>query len=295
MMKLKKFQFVLIVSVIVGILGACGSEDAKDGSSTTSSDAQTIDMGQINWAENIAVTNMWKAILEEEGYQVTFHVLDIGTTMEALANDELDVGLEVWLPIQDASYFENFQDKVDFSEETWYDNAKVGLVVPDYVDIDSIEELNNHINLFDGAIVGFEPGAGTMEVTEELLDEYELDFELLPSSEPAMITEIKEAIESNKPIVSPLWSPHRIFSEVDLKYLKDPKQVYGDVEKIHHVTRQGFAEDYPDVSKWFKNWKMSDDEIGELMSYVADAEDPFDGAKQWVEENKELIAEWLDK
>src|SRR5690625_2738301 len=285
-MRLKQIQRLLILSIILAVLVACGSADEDESSGNNNAESTTIDMGQINWAENIAVTNMWKVILAEHGYDVEFHVLDIGTTMEALANDELDIGMEIWLPIQDASYLENYQDKVDFSKETWYDNAKVGLVVPDYVDIDSVEELNDHVDLFEGEIVGFDPGAGTMEVTEDLLDVYDLNFELLPSSEPAMITEIKEAIKNEEPIVSPLWSPHRVFSEVDLKYLDDPKEVYGGVEKIHHATRHGFAEDYPEVDEWFKNWKMDDDDIGSLMSHVADAEDPIDGATKWVKENR---------
>ncbi len=38
---------------------------------------------------------------------------------------------------------------------------------------------------------------------------------------------------------------------------------------------------------------MDDDQIGSLMSYVAEAEKPIDGAKKWIEENKEVIDEWL--
>lgn len=294
-MYFKKIQIFFLVIITSVALVACGTNDNASGNGDVEADSKTIDMGQINWAENIAVTNMWKVILEERGYDVEFHVLDIGTTMEALTNNELDVGLEIWLPIQDASYLENFHDKVAFSDETWYDTAKVGLVVPEYVDIDSIEELNDNAELFDHNIIGFDPGAGTMEVTEELLEEYNLDFELLPSSEPAMITEIQKAIENEEPIVAPLWSPHRVFSELDLKYLEDPKDVYGGQEKIHHATRLDFADDFPKVDTWFKNWKMDDDQIGSLMSAVADAENPEEGATEWVEENEDLIAEWLEE
>ncbi|WP_330998076.1 glycine betaine ABC transporter substrate-binding protein [Cerasibacillus terrae] len=280
--------------MVLASLSACSSDDETSGdNSSGQEEAKTIDIGQINWAENIAVSNMWKLILEEKGYDVKLHLLDMGTIMAALENDELDVGLEVWLPIQDANYKKQYQDTVHISEETWYDNAKVGLVVPDYVEIDSVTELNDNKEMFEESIVGFDPGAGTMEVTEDLIEEYDLELELLPSSEPAMITEIKEAIKEEKPIVSPLWSPHRVFSEVDLKYLEDPKEVYGGVEKIHHATRLGFADDHPEVAEWLKNWKMDDDQIGSLMSYVAEAEKPIDGAKKWIEENKEVIDEWL--
>lgn len=293
-MRIHKMLTVLGIIFMMTVLAACGGGNGSD-DGTDGEDTKTIEMGQISWAENIAVTNMWKVILEERGYEVEFNLLDMGTTMAALSSDELDIGLEVWLPVQDKNYLEQYKDEVDFSDETWFDEAKVGLVVPEYVDIDSVEELNANKDLFDGQIVGFDPGAGTMEVTEDLIEAYDLDLELLPSSEPAMVTEIIEAVAEERPIVAPLWSPHRIFSEVDLKYLDDPQEVYGGVEKIHHATRQGFAEDFPEVDSWFKNWKMNDDQVGSLMSEVDDAEEPIDGARKWVEENEDLINEWIEE
>ncbi|MGB7998671.1 MAG: glycine betaine ABC transporter substrate-binding protein, partial [Anaerobacillus sp.] len=133
----------------------------------------------------------------------------------------------------------------------------------------------------------------TMEVTEQLIKDYDLDFELVPSSESAMLAEIKKAVNDKEPIVAPLWSPHWVFSKYDLKFLEDPQNTFGGVEKIHHATRQGFEEDYPKVSEWFKNWKMNNQQIGELIDYVESSEEPADGAKKWVEENQDLIDEWV--
>ncbi|MEJ8765727.1 MULTISPECIES: glycine betaine ABC transporter substrate-binding protein [unclassified Oceanobacillus] len=301
-MSLRRGILFVFTFLMIGVLAACGNGDAEGASSESAAESadETIDIGQISWAENIAVTNMWKVILEEEGYDVEFHLLDMGTQMAALANDELDVNLEFWLPVQDKNYLEQYQEQIDFSEEVWYDNAKVGLVVPAYMeDINSIEDLNENKELFENQITGFDPGAGTMDTTEEMIAEYELDFELVPSSEPAMLTAIEEAIREEAPIVAPLWNPHRVFSEMDLKYLDDPKNMFGETEKIHHAKRLGFADDFPEVNQWLKNWKMDDDSIGELMSYVAEAEEageePIVGAEKWVEDNRDLINEWLSE
>lgn len=137
------------------------------------------------------------------------------------------------------------------------------------------------------------PGAGTMEVTEQLIKDYDLNYVLQSSSEPAMLAEIGEAVKDQQAIVAPLWSPHWIFSEYDLKFLEDPKKVYGGIEKIHHATRQGFADDHPQVKEWLKNWKMNDQQIGELINAVENSEEPIDGARKWVENNQELIGEWV--
>ncbi|WP_226036875.1 glycine betaine ABC transporter substrate-binding protein [Aquibacillus saliphilus] len=289
---IKEKSIILFLSLIV-VLAACGSTDNNE--DVTEAEQKTIHMGQINWAENIAVTNMWKVILEDRGYDVKFSVIDMGTTMKALEKGELDLSLEVWLPVQDANYFETYKEDVNFSEEVWYDNAKVGLVVPAYMeDINSIEDLNEHKELFESRITGFDPGAGTMEVTEQLISDYDLDFELIPSSEPAMLTAIGEAIKNEEAIVAPLWNPHRIFAEYDLKYLDDPKNTFGGIEKIHHATRHGFEEDFEEFDQWLKNWKMNDEEIGTLMTAVENAEEPLDGAKTWVENNQELVDQWIN-
>ncbi|WP_188205571.1 glycine betaine ABC transporter substrate-binding protein [Alkalibacillus aidingensis] len=297
-MSFKNFKLFLLMTGLLMVLAACGDngEDQADQTEQEENDEPvSVEIGQINWAENIAVTNMWKVILEDRGYDVELTNLDMGPTMSALANDELDLSLEIWLPVQDQHYLEEYQDQINFSDETWYDNAKVGLVVPEYLeDINSIEDLNEHAELFDYQITGFDSGAGTMEVAEEMVQEYDLELELVPSSEPAMIAAIDQAVKNEEPIVSPLWNPHSIFAEHDLKYLDDPKESFGGVEKIHHATRHGFEDDYPEFSEWLKNWKMNDEEIGELMGYVEEAEEPIDGAKEWVEENEDLIDEWIN-
>ncbi|MBH0231525.1 glycine betaine ABC transporter substrate-binding protein [Halobacillus yeomjeoni] len=294
----KKALGIMAVLIMVTVLAACGGsgEEAESDQSATDSEEtkKELTIGQINWAENIAVTNMWKVILEDKGYEVKLNNLNMGATMKALESGDLDASLEIWLPVQDANYLEEYQDKINFSDATWFDNAKVGLVVPTYVeDVNSIEDLNEHKEKFNSEIVGFDPGAGTMEVTEKMIKDYGLDYELLSSSEPAMIAEIGKAVENEEPIVAPLWSPHWVFSEYDLKFLEDPQKTFGGVEKIHHATRHGFDEDYSDVSQWLKNWKMTDQQIGELINYVENSEEPIDGAKKWVEENEELIGEWV--
>lgn len=293
-MKFNRGKKYILFIVLTIMLSACGSASTEGSESSKNKDDKEIKMGQISWAENIAVTNMWKVILEEEGYEVDFDLLDMGTLMAGLDQGDLDLNLEVWLPVQDANYLEKYRDTVNFAEEPWYDNAKVGLVVPEYMDeVNSIEDLKEYKDEFKGEITGFDPGAGTMEVTQQVIEDYDLDYELIKSSESAMITQIEETVQNKESIVAPLWSPHKVFSEMDLKFLDDPKNTYGEAEEIFTASREGFEEDFPEVDQWMKNWKMDDDAIGELMSEVDDTEDPIDGARNWVEDNQDLVDEWI--
>ncbi|MFD1416131.1 glycine betaine ABC transporter substrate-binding protein [Oceanobacillus jeddahense] len=299
-MHFRRISQLFLFTILFFVLGACGSNSESNGSANTAEEADenqgTITIGQINWPENIAVTNLWKVILENEGYEVELPLIEMGTQMAALAEGDLDIAPEVWLPVQDKNYYENYKDKANFFEEPWYDNGKVGLVVPEYMDdIHSIEDLNEHKEEFNSEITGFEPGAGTMLITDEVIDEYNLDFNLVESSEAAMIITVTEAFNNNEPVVAPLWQPHFVFSDADLKFLEDPKNTYGEIEEIYMATREEFDTDFEEVNAWIRNFQLNDDQLGELMSDVKDNEDnPIVGAEKWVEENQELIEEWMN-
>lgn len=286
---------IIFIGLVLIVLAACGDTDDSDDAKTDAKGDEIV-IGQIGWPENIAVTNMWKAILEDEGYDVELKLIEMGPQMSSLADGDLDMAPEVWLPVQDKSYYEKYKDEADFAEDPWYDNGKVGLAVPEYMDeIDSIEDLNEYKEKFDGEITGFEPGAGTMEVTADVIEDYDLDFDLVESSEAAMIASVKDAVDNEEPIVAPLWTPHYIFSEVDLKFLDDPQKTYGETEEIYMATRDGFDSEQEEVYKWMRNWNLSDDELGDLMVSVQENEDdPFEGAKKWVEENQDVIEAWKE-
>jgi glycine betaine/proline transport system substrate-binding protein len=59
----------------------------------------------------------------------------------------------------------------------------------------------------------------------------------------------KKAYDDEEPIIITGWTPHWMFSKFDLKYLEDPKGVYGEAENINSIARNGLAEDLPGVHK----------------------------------------------
>src|SRR5699024_12413507 len=114
-----------------------------------------------------------------------------------------------------------------FFDEPWYENGKVGLAVPEYMDdINSIEDLNENKDLFNGEITGFEPGAGTMETAKVMIEDYDLDYDLVERSESAMISAVLDAEEEGEPIVEPLWQHHYVIADADFKLLDDHVETF---------------------------------------------------------------------
>ncbi|WP_083465212.1 MULTISPECIES: glycine betaine ABC transporter substrate-binding protein [Bacillaceae] len=286
------------------VLGACGDgdvvdeleegapEEETDEAAEGDEERGTLNIGLNNWAENVAVSNMWKVILEEQGYDVELTMLEKAPVWQGVAQGDLDIAPEVWLPITDEPLYEEYEDQIEL-REIWYEGTGLGLVVPEYVDIDSIEELNDHADEMDGRIIGIDPGASLMRLSNEAVEEYDLDYDLVDSSEPAMMTELDSAYQNEEPIVVTLWNPHWAFADYDLKYLDDPENVYGDPDDIYYMTRTGFEDDHAEVVEWFDAWHMDDDSLGELMSVINDADDEEEGAREWIEDNRELVDEWL--
>ena len=107
------------------------------------------------------MTNLAKVILEDQGYRVTLKNADIAPIFTSVASGKADVFMDAWLPVTHADYMEQYGDRLE-TLGTVYEHAKLGLVVPEYVTIRSIEDLNAHKDQFKGEIIGIDAGAGLM-------------------------------------------------------------------------------------------------------------------------------------
>jgi glycine betaine/proline transport system substrate-binding protein len=290
---MKKLRYLLLLILLFAsvILAACNN--GNEGNGEDGGEDKSLVFGRNNWAENVAVSNMWKILLEEKGYEVELKSMEKAPVWLGITRDELDVAPEVWLPNTDKPLMDKYGEQLDI-HEVWYENTGLGLVVPSYMeDISSIEELNARKDEFGGRIVGIDPGASLTAMAKTAIEEYGLELDLVTSSGPAMMAELSKAYKDKEPIVVTLWNPHWAFSEYDMKYLEDPKKVFGEADDIYYMTRKGFEEDHPDVVKWMNNWKMDDASLGSLMAVIKDNGDPAEGAKAWIEDNRDMVEKWL--
>ncbi|ADH69925.1 MULTISPECIES: glycine betaine ABC transporter substrate-binding protein [Nocardiopsis] len=282
------------------LLTACGGGGGESltGPEEGGEDAKEINIALIAWEEGIAVTHMWQAILEEKGYDVTITDVDVAPMYQGAANGDVDLFLDTWLPVTHADYWEDYGDQLE-DLGAWYDNAKLTITVPSYMeDVNSISDLTDHADELGGRIVGIDPGAGLTRVTqEEAMPGYGLDgdFELVTSSTAAMLAELDSAITEEEPIVVTLWRPHPAYAQYDLKDLEDPEGLMGDAETIHAVGRDGFGEEYPELTGWLESFQLSDDELAtlEVQTLQEHQDDPEAGARAWLAENPEFLERTL--
>jgi glycine betaine/proline transport system substrate-binding protein len=265
---------------------------------TARAEDKSITIGVNNWAENIAVANMWKVLLDEKGFKVQLQNADKALIYNSVAQGKIDLTFEVWFPSGDKPAFDKVKDRV-VKIGPWFKEANLGLVVPDYVAVDSIDQLNANKALFASGdrpkIVGIDSGSSLMQLTGKAKTAYQLDYDIQSSSESAMVLSLERAIQRKEPVVVTLWKPHWIWSKYKLKYLKDPKGAYGATDSIYGIETQAFRQQHPDVERWLQQWKMDDNSLGSLMSEIIrqGASTPEKGAKAWVDANRPLVQQWM--
>jgi len=156
----------------------------------------------------------------------------------------------------------------------------------------------NYSNAVKFTITGIEPVAGITVTTEEALESYDNlhGWTLEQSSTTAMASELDRAMKNEEPIIITGWNPHWTFAKYpDMKYLKDPKGVYGEEEVIKTLARKGLKDDKPNAFKLIDqfNWEVEDMEKIMLESHET-GDDISESAKRWVEDNPKKIAEWTE-
>lgn len=287
-MKIRKFMIFVFAIGLSSLLAACGGNEEEG---TAKKGDKAINLAYVEWDSEIASTHVIGKVLEDLGYEVTLTPLDNAIMWEAVANGEADASVAAWLPVTHGAQYEEYkEDIVDLGENL--EGAKIGLVVPAYMeDVNSIEDLSNHANM---QITGIESGAGVMQATERAIQEYAnlKDWELVPSSSGAMAVALGEAIKKNEEIVVTGWTPHWKFAKYELKYLDDPKGVFGGEESIHTFVRKGLEEEMPEVYQVLDNFHWTTEDMEAVMLDIFDGMSPKEAAEKWVKENADKVAEW---
>ncbi|MDP9481350.1 MAG: glycine/betaine ABC transporter, partial [Actinomycetota bacterium] len=80
----------------VSLLGLAGCGGGGGGSGSAN---KTLTLGNIGWAENLAVSNLTKVIFEEDlGYEeVELKLLDVGPLFQGVASGDLHAFQDVWM------------------------------------------------------------------------------------------------------------------------------------------------------------------------------------------------------
>lgn len=294
---MKRLQTLCLATMValIALTGACSRESTLEGGQAAAPETKKeVELAYVEWSSEVASTNVVRVVLEKLGYSVKITPVSAAAMWQAVGSGDVDGMVAAWLPTTHKHYLEKQGDKV-VNLGPNLEGTRIGLVVPTYVDIDSIEQLNAAAGKFDGKIIGIDPGAGIMSKTEKAIKEYGLTkMKLVEGTGPIMTAMLGDKIKNHHWVVVTGWTPHWVFAKWKLKYLQDPKGIYGGEEHISTIVRTGLRKDMPKVYHVLDNFHWTPEDMAALM--VRNQEkgaDPYQNAKRWVAENSKKVQAWL--
>ncbi|MFL0565024.1 glycine betaine ABC transporter substrate-binding protein [Microbacterium sp. 179-I 1D1 NHS] len=274
----------------LALAGCATGNQAAGGSQEGGEDSLgTITLGYLpSWTDGLSTAYLLEDQLQKAGYTVKMQELtEAGPLYAGLAQGDVDIYPSAWPELTHKSYMDKYGDKID-DLGAYYEGAKLTIAVPDYVDIDSIDDLKANADRFGGKIYGIEPGAGlTKQTQESMLPGYGLEdtYELVTSSTAAMLTELDSAEAAQRDIVVTSWRPFWANDRYNLKDLEDPKGAMGEAEALHFLATDGFKEEYPEAAELIAGITLDDEQYASLEDTVVN--------KYGEGKYAEAIDEWL--
>ena len=107
------------------------------------SNGEVISLAHVIWDSELCSAYVLKDILEDYGFEVRMMAVEVGPLFAAIAYGSADVTASAWLPLTHKNYMDKYGDMVDDLGPN-LKNAKIGFVVPSYMEIDSIEDLKDY-------------------------------------------------------------------------------------------------------------------------------------------------------
>ena len=303
----KKIRFTCLAAVL------CIAATVMSTAAVQPAAAQkTVRLSYVEWSETVAATHMVKTVIQEKlGHACEIIPMTADKMWAAVAAGTVDGMVAAWLPTTHGHFYEQYQDMIEDLGPNLI-GTQIGLVVPDitvgrqtaasgqrnepYIKAESIADLKKYADKFHRRIIGIDPEAGIMQKTREAMREYGLyNYELIKGSEVSMTAELSNAIRKQRWIVVTGWIPHWMFARWKLKFLDDPKNVYGGKEEIHTVVRDGLEQDMPDVYRFLDNFQWSPEQLEQLMIWIKEDDGMFPGEKamRYMRFHPEQIESWV--
>ena len=264
---------------------------------------KTVRLSDVGWTDVTATTAITAQLLRSIGYSPAITVLSVPVTFASIKNNDIDVFLGNWMPMQEADISRYVADGSVVTVGPNLTGAKYTLAVPAYTyaaGLHDFKDIKDFAPQLGSSIYGIEPGNDGNRLVLKMLSENLFglkNFKLVESSEQGMLAQVERSFHDHQPVVFLAWEPHPMNLRFDLKYLSGGDEVSGPNfggATIYTVTRRGYAQQCPNVSRLLTNLKFSTRGESEMMAALLDRhEAPDIAAAEWLKANPTVTQAWL--
>ncbi|MFP4108791.1 MAG: ABC transporter substrate-binding protein [Desulfonatronovibrio sp.] len=260
----------------------------------------------VPWTCVTVKTEVAEFILDKLGYNASSTMLSVPIAYQALATDEADVFLGNWMPTMASIAEPHFESGKVEKLNPIMKNAKYTLAVPSYIyeeGLQHFEDIAKFGDELDYKIYGIEEGNDGNEIIENMIKEDMFglgDFELIPSSETGMLSQVQSYARNEQGIVFLGWSPHWMNKAIDMEYLKgSDENTFGEnngTATVYINAREGFVQEQPNIAKFLENYLVPIDMVNEAMNMLHEDKtmEHLDAGLVWLRENPEIYRDWME-
>lgn len=265
---------------------------------------KTVHFSDVGWTDITATTATASVILKGLGYKPDTSILSVPVTYAGLSKGDIDVFLGNWMPTMEGDLAPHRDDGNVIVLRPNLEGAKYTLAVNKSLADEGLKDFSDIAKFSDelhSKIYGIEPGN---DGNRQILDMISKDafglgkFELVESSEQAMLAEAKRAQKSGKGIVFLGWEPHPMNKNIDMVYLTGGDDYFGPNfggATVYTNVRKGLVEQCPNLGKFLQNLGFTLDMENAVMgSILDDGDEPEAAAETWLKANPDALAPWLD-
>lgn len=279
-LKMKSF-LKMCASLMVLLLVAFGAR-AEEG---------TVKVGSLAWEDQMAVALPAVKFLQKQGYKVEFvKFSEWGIAFGALQKGDVDVLLSS-VDYLTSDYWSKYKNRLEKLSIASYGILQ-GLVVPSYVQIDSVDQLNSIVDKTGGKIIGIEPGSGLMREVGDAVKAYDLKYQVIDGSTAAMVAQLQSALERKETIVTTLWQPSWMMQKFDVKFLKDPKGVFAPSQAYYWIANKGFAAKNEGIRQSLATVYVPLEDVTQITADMNNGRTIDQAVDAWWEKNQKLVGKW---
>ncbi|EIK98629.1 QAT family ABC transporter substrate-binding protein [Pseudomonas sp. M47T1] len=264
---------------------------------------KNVRLGVVNWTDVMATSAMTQVLLDGLGYDTKQTSASQQIIFAGIRDQRLDLFLGYWNPLmtQTITPFVQ-QNQVKVLAEPSLKDARATLAVPTYLadkGLKSFSDIAKFKQALGGKIYGIEPGSGANKQIKDMIAKNQFglgDFQLVESSEAAMLSAVSRATQRNEAIVFFGWAPHPMNVNLKMTYLTGSQDALGPNEgkaTVWTVTAPDYASRCPNVDKLLTNLTFSAEDESRMMQPLLDHKDALESAKAWLKAHPEDQKRWL--
>jgi glycine betaine/proline transport system substrate-binding protein len=253
-----------------------------------------------DWTGGQATAAMAAYVLENElEVPVELREGDQETSWDELAAGGVDAIMEDWgaLPGRRELYVEGKENVTDAGALGI--TGQVGWYVPrGYADahprVLRAENLDAFAGDLGGELLHADPYYATRD--EEIIDELGIDYRpVAVGNEDALLDTVTDASSSGHPVLTYLWRPHWLHTEVELAEVALPEDSYPRIELRKYLNTY-FLDNGGEAAAFLRDFTWSEEEQNAVAHLIAeDGLTPRGAAEQWATNHPERVAEWLGR